>query len=117
MRRGAWSSLIAATAISVVGIGAARAELVVIEQTGTPYKASQHFGDEATLDVPKGAHLKLKRQPDGNDVDVVGPYQGPLAKYQVQTCHWWNLLSCGSKDGSEAGGTRDVSGGTRGIRQ
>jgi len=103
---------------------AAQAELVVVSQSGTVYKPDQHLSDEATLVVPKGARLKLKRLPDGKDVELQGPYKGALADYKTPSgCPWWKPF-CKPDKGEEPGAVRGVrpgaieeeQGATRGIR-
>lgn len=104
-------------ALALTASSAARAELVVVEQTGTTYTANQKLGDDAPLNVPAGARLKLKRLPDGANVEVAGPHKGPLATYKAGAdCNWWNPLCKSGKSGAE-GGTRGVTpspGATRG---
>lgn len=114
-----------AAAVLASGALPARAELVVVGESGTSYKVDQQLGDDAKLDVPKGGSLTLKRLPDGNTVVVDGPYSGTLSGYAPKSgCPWWNPFC--KDNGTGTGGTRGLSpdddggeesesGGTRGL--
>jgi hypothetical protein len=108
-------------ALALMASGSARAELVVIDQTGTGYKADQKLGDDTALDVPAGGRVKLKRLPDGANVEVKGPHKGPLATYKTGSdCNWWNPLCKKTNTDTNAatGATRGVTpapGATRGA--
>ncbi len=108
---------IAIAAALVLSAGAAHADLLVVEQSGTGYKAQQKLGDSALLKVPAGAHVKFRRLPDGTDIVIEGPFEGPISKYRKGDCAWWNP-ACKADNPVTPGGTRGAvpaPGATRGM--
>lgn len=115
-----WRLAVLAAALGSIAT-AARADLVVVTQEGTPYKAEQKLADEAALDVPAGARLQVRRLPEGTTVEIKGPYKGKLQDYAAsKDCPWWNLLCKKTDDGTARGGVRGDpepdTGGTRGLQ-
>lgn len=108
---------IAVAAIVIAGASAARADLLVIEQSGTGYRAQQKLRDGASLNVPAGAHVKFRRLPEGTDIVIEGPFDGPISTYKKGDCAWWNP-ACKKDNPVTPGGMRGAvpaPGATRGM--
>lgn len=87
----------------------AAADLVVTAQSGTSYVDGQRFPNDVHVTLPKGASVAFRREPEGTQLIVEGPYSGPLSKYKPTThCPWWNPFCArsGDLDNEKAGGVR-----------
>jgi len=99
----------------------ARAELIVISSNTPAFTAGTKLTDDVQLNLPKGASLKLLKQPEGTTHSLKGPYKGTLKAYANRPKSLWEKLF--GRKGSASnpiGGVPDASppvGGTRGARQ
>ncbi len=121
MRRGqlVWIAGTVAAVWLGAPLGAALAELRVVDSTAPGIAADAVFADGAVFDLAAGQKLKLLKTPGNSTHDIAGPYKGTLDAYQP-ACGLVDKLrgKCGGQSGDTEGGTRDVKpvmGGTRGF--
>ena len=94
----------------------ARAELRVMESNATGVEIDAAFADDATFDVPAGAKIKLLKSPANTTHEIAGPYKGTLDAYQPACGMWDRVTGKCSPNNSATGGSRSISGATRGLK-
>lgn len=110
-----WIAGVAATVWLGASAGVALAELRVIELTAPSISTDAVFPDNAAFDVPAGKKIKLLKTPANSTHDIAGPYKGTLDTYKPG-CGMWDRFSGKCIQNSDAvGGTRSITGGTRGL--
>ncbi len=88
--------------------------VMLVEESTTPnHKQGARIDDEAALDVPDGAKLRLFLMESGQSYVVRGPHVGTLAEYRKKRSTWWRRVFgrfWSGKDESDAptGGVRAI---------
>ncbi len=92
----------------------ARALMMVEESTAPDHPQGAKIDDEAVLNVPEGAKLRLFLTQSGQSYVVRGPHSGTLAAYRKKRSTWWRRVfgrfwsEPGESDGPPGGGVRSV---------
>ena len=88
---------------------AAQAEIEVLESSSPGIAAGTKLSDEAPVNVPQGASIRVLILSSGSTKTVKGPYQGTVGDYKDNR-NWWERITGREKD-SDA-----PIGATRGMR-
>ncbi|MEJ2124232.1 MAG: hypothetical protein P8Y67_10000 [Alphaproteobacteria bacterium] len=69
----------------------ALAEMEVLESSAPQISVGDKLADDAQLDLPKGAKLRLLLTTTGETKTLKGPYKGEVANYKEKR-NWWERL-------------------------
>jgi hypothetical protein len=75
----------------------ALAEMEVMESSVPGMSVGDKLPDDASLDLPKGAMLRLLLTNEGATKTLKGPYKGKVADYK-EKLNWWDRLTGKKKD-------------------
>ena len=88
---------------------AALAEIEVLESSAPEIAAGAKLADEARVNVPEGASIRVLILSSGSTKTLKGPYEGTVAAYKDDRS-WWERITGRDKD------TDAPIGATRGMR-